>query len=97
MIYFIINIPKFGKLKDFKEFKVFFLRGNQISKNKSWEIQLNEASNLFHAEFGFCIGGRDHAGLTLILGLVGYEIEFNLIDNRHWDYGNNCWEEYEQD
>lgn len=37
----------------------------------------------------------DHAGWTVELGLFGYEIYFNLLENRHWDFENSTWENYD--
>lgn len=33
----------------------------------------------------------DHAGLHLMLGLLGYEAELHYYDTRHWDYEKNRW------
>jgi hypothetical protein len=28
----------------------------------------------------------DHAGLRVEIGLLGYDVEFQIYDVRHWDY-----------
>jgi hypothetical protein len=37
---------------------------------------------------------RDHSGLSIELGLVGYSFNFNFYDCRHWDYQTNKWAMY---
>jgi hypothetical protein len=37
---------------------------------------------------------QSHGGLGIVLGLFGYNIHFNLYDNRHWDVETNDWEVY---
>jgi hypothetical protein len=37
---------------------------------------------------------QDHAGLKVEVGFLGYTAEFNLHDNRHWDYENKHWQVY---
>ena len=90
MIYFNINLrnPWGG---DFKNIKVW--HGATPFKNKYWEIQVIKLDNLFRLEFEFNIK-QDHAGANLELGLFGYEIHFTFYDNRHWDYDNNSWMNY---
>lgn len=34
---------------------------------------------------------RDHSGLSIELGLVGYSFNFNFYDNRHWNYEEKRW------
>lgn len=35
----------------------------------------------------------DHAGISLWLGLLGFDIGLHFYDTRHWDFENNKWEE----
>lgn len=37
----------------------------------------------------------DHAGLHLMLGLLGYEVELHYYDTRHWNSETDTWEIYE--
>ena len=39
----------------------------------------------------------DHAGVSLWLGLSGFDVGLHFYDTRHWDYENNRWEVYEED
>ena len=46
--------------------------------------------------FNFKIDWKcDHAGVETQLSLLGITFGFNFYDNRHWDYINNKWEEYD--
>ena len=36
----------------------------------------------------------DHAGLRFQLNFFGLDFEYENKDIRHWDYDNDCWEEY---
>ena len=41
----------------------------------------------------------DHAGLTFFVELFGWLFEFNVHDDRHWNWKENRWntpDEYEQ-
>lgn len=33
----------------------------------------------------------DHAGLTFFVEFFGWLFEFNIHDERHWDYEKNTW------
>ena len=66
-----------------------------ISKNKSWELEHTYYSGqLLDAEFKFNTKG-DHAGLEIVLGILGYGIAFRIYDNRHWDHELNSWKQYD--
>lgn len=51
---------------------------------------------LFHFEF-IIEWKTDHAGVSLWLGLLGFDVGLHFYDTRHWDYENNRWEVYEED
>lgn len=56
--------------------------------------------NILNSLFGinFKIDWKcDHAGVEFQLTLLGTSHGFYLYDNRHWDYKNNKWEEYDTD
>lgn len=36
----------------------------------------------------------DHAGSRFQLHFFGLDFEYENKDIRHWDYDNDCWEEY---
>lgn len=66
---------------------------NSISRYKAWEFNVYETHDIIEVDFHYTVKG-DHAGLHLMLGLVGYAVEFHIYDTRHWDYENNTWEIY---
>lgn len=39
---------------------------------------------------------QDHAGFHLFITILGFDLEIQRIDHRHWDYDNDKWEEYGQ-
>jgi hypothetical protein len=62
-----------------------------VFRNKYFEIELiQDCENLIHFKFDWTTK-CDHAGVRLELGLFGYELMFQLYDNRHWDYKKNDW------
>ena len=67
-----------------------------ISKYKAWEFNGYKTHDIVEIDFHYTITG-DHAGLHLMLGLVGYAVEFHIYDTRHWDYENNTWEVYDRE
>ena len=66
-----------------------------ISKYKAWEFNIYETHDIIEIDVEFRPKG-DHAGLHIMLGLLGYAVEFHVYDTRHWDYENNTWEVYER-
>lgn len=66
----------------------------RISTNKAWELE-----HTFYDGVVFDIDCRlttrqDHAGLELVLGILGYGVAFRIYDRRHWDYENSRWTVY---
>jgi hypothetical protein len=67
----------------------------RISKTKAWELEHTYYSKmLLDAEFKINTRG-DHAGLQVVLGVLGYGIAFRIYDTRHWDYETNTWVNYD--
>lgn len=76
-----------------QKFKYIWSRGGRLTKNKSWEVDLN----YFDREFlGIKIDtnhrGHDHAGVSVELMLCGYNFSVKMTDNRHWNYKISDWE-----
>jgi hypothetical protein len=71
-----------------------------ITKNKSFELQLNFFDSLFHNDvFELNINWtiqQDHAGpsFTFVLYRTIF-FKIQIYDNRHWNYEKNTWETYE--
>lgn len=60
--------------------------------NKYWEFNIYRSSDIIVFEIVLKYK-TDHAGFKTEFGILGYTIEFEFYDNRHWDDKNNCWEE----
>ena len=67
----------------------------EISKNKYLEISscCDYPHNYFDLEISWN-KKQDHAGFNFMLNILKFSFEFNIVDTRHWDYDNDCWEEY---
>ena len=70
--------------------------GGTWLKHKSWEVQIMKTADIV------CIGinithRQDHAGIQFSLGLIGYNIDINLYDNRHWDHESKQWTNYSEE
>lgn len=75
---------------------VFSRHGKTPFKNKYWEFEVLKTSDI--VDFRVTLTHRQsHAGFDLSIGLLGYTIEFNFYDCRHWDFEKNQWEEYTND
>ena len=73
-------------------FENIWCKGRGLTKHKAVELQLTKTTDIVK----FLVNithGRDHAGVMIELGLLGYTFCFNIYDTRHWDYTNNRWEE----
>lgn len=63
----------------------------QITKNKTLELEHSfYLGILFALDFQFH-PRADHGGLRIHLGLLGYNVDFQICDNRHWDGDMNDW------
>ena len=78
-----------------ERFEIVTSKHGSITKNKSWEFQFSKTNYLLGTEITFTTK-QCHSGLYLSLTLLGYEVVFNIHDNRHWDYLANDWEIYEE-
>ena len=68
-----------------------------ITKNKSFEIEIYKQDQTFlDIDIDACFIGKDHAGIGIVLGLFSYVFCAKIYDNRHWDYDNNKWMEYDK-
>jgi len=77
-----------------EKFDNLFCRSGLITANKAWEFELIKYSRtLLKAEFRWTVQ-IDHAGPSISVGLLGYEVSFQIYDTRHWNYGTNAWEIY---
>jgi hypothetical protein len=65
-----------------------------LKKYKGFEFNVYRSNTIVNFEFNLSTR-TDHAGLSLHLGIVGYQIEFSLHDTRHWDYEKKEWCSYD--
>jgi hypothetical protein len=70
----------------------------RISQHKGWELQLDYWGwgRLFEFNFDLTWSGTDHAGLGIELCILGFTVDFNLRDGRHWDDETNTWTVYDE-
>ncbi len=74
-----------------KSYYNILLKTGEITKHKSWEFQIDR-----HSEILFSVGvdlsfNQSHSGVSFSVGLFGYDIRFEIYDNRHWNYEGGCW------
>lgn len=60
-------------------------------KNKMVELEIYKDNVLASVFFDFSIG-QSHAGVSIDVGLLGYNFRFNFYDIRHWNYTEDRWE-----
>lgn len=74
------------------KFQNIFCTYFKVYKHKFFEFQITYYSSLLlEAEFSWTFK-QDHAGVNLILGILGFSLNFKLYDSRHWCYTTNSWE-----
>jgi len=61
-----------------------------LSENKALEINVYRNSILLEARLEIS-HAEDHAGATVWLGLLGFNLEIRFYDKRHWNYDANRW------
>lgn len=76
-------------------FGIVLVKHGSITKNKSWELQIDKTSHILGFELSLTTR-QSHSGCWLSFALFGYELIFNIHDNRHWDYDAGVWEIYEE-
>ena len=73
-------------------------QGKFIKPYKFWEFEIsrdNKCWNFFDLFITLNGSGCDHAGFRFNLEIIGLSLNFKVYDSRHWDYENNCWENYD--
>lgn len=76
--------------------KFLFFNSGKITENKSWEFQFDyDPYTIIDVSFWFRTKGSHH-GFGVSFGLIGFWMNFEVVDNRHWDYANNCWKENQE-
>jgi hypothetical protein len=63
--------------------------------HKGWELEHSYMSTMLIDIDVTLTTRKDHAGLDITIGLLGYGIHFNIYDTRHWNYDLNQWVVYD--
>ena len=75
--------------------KHFVLFHRQLTRNKSFELQLSEFSlGNTRKLFDICMRWtvrRHHAGPEFRLEMLGFYFSVSICDHRHWDDDANDW------
>jgi hypothetical protein len=77
--------------------KDYYYRHKNLTKNKSFEIQISSSSpyNWFRLFVNLAWRGESHAGPEFELELGKYSVNVKIYDHRHWDYEKGSWEVYD--
>jgi hypothetical protein len=74
---------------------LFNLHGS-FTTHKHWEIEgIFNKDIILGFELGTHLWGSDHAGPSLRIGILCFELNINIYDSRHWSYKTNTWTEYD--
>jgi hypothetical protein len=65
--------------------------GGWLVGHKSWELEHSFMSTMLVDADITWTHKRDHAGLSVTIGLLGYGVHFHIYDTRHWDYNTNAY------
>jgi hypothetical protein len=66
--------------------KTLFCKHGLIwSATRAWEVNGYATHQLVDFKFELRLGPVDHPGMFFMVGLLGYALEFNIYDTRHWD------------
>jgi hypothetical protein len=77
-----------------KGWDILWSKSGIITRNKAWEFNGYRTGRLINLDFEWTLQG-DHAGARIMLGLLGYEVELQFYDTRHWNYDTATWNCYQ--
>jgi hypothetical protein len=72
-------------------FKPLGSLGGRLFWHKAWELEHSYLSTMLMDIDISLTTRRDHAGLNITVGLLGYGVHFSFYDTRHWDYTLNAY------
>jgi hypothetical protein len=75
----------------FHEASIIFGVGRRLTQHKSIDFSILKSNSIIGCGVSFTTR-RDHAGLDLDLNFLGFDVNVNIYDNRHWDREANDWE-----
>lgn len=64
--------------------------GNTIFENKCWEFAIYQDNIVISLDVSIT-QQQDHAGFRIGIGVLGYCVEFDWYDNRHWIHNTGTW------
>jgi hypothetical protein len=64
--------------------RTLFCKSGLLANHKAWEFNGYQTHQIVDAKFSLSFTG-DHPGVFVMLGLLGYSLEFSLYDTRHED------------
>jgi hypothetical protein len=64
--------------------EAIWFKNGLLSKYKAWEFNGYRTHHVIDVNVEITTR-RDHAGLHLTFGLIGYTVEFSIYDTRHWN------------
>jgi hypothetical protein len=64
--------------------------GSTPFKNKFWEVQCYKSADIIDL-FLRITAKQDHAGIHAGIGFIGFNIEIQIYDSRHWDKEIKSW------
>lgn len=87
------TLLSFGRVF-FEHTKHFFHTTKQLTQHKWFEAQLSYfgVQELLQFSLDTHWWGRDHAGISLTISFLGFLVDLNIHDSRHWDWETGTWE-----
>ena len=75
---FNIRVPGSNRFRDIRTW-----HGSLPVAYKHWELQIYLCVDIITASVNIT-AKEDHSGVRLCLGLLGFNMDFNVYDTRHW-------------
>lgn len=75
----------------------FLLYDKRIASHKSFELQISQfgCDKIVEVDLDLNWHGRDHAGPRIEISVFGFFFCAKIYDNRHWNYDEHRWENYD--
>lgn len=91
-LYFKLDIPNIFKKRD----PSVCISGSNwyhsLPFDRSIEVNYGNIDNtLMTFNISILFRGRDHAGPSIKMSLLGYGFNIEIPKSRHWNYRKNCW------
>jgi len=64
--------------------ETIWFKNGLLPKHKAWEFNGYRSHHVIDVNIEITTR-RDHAGIHLMFGLIGYTVEFSIYDTRHWN------------